>query len=72
MKYKKDFIGIALFLALALALIQPNYSPTQQIFTVIFTYVAIRLCFYVYFQKKNPKKYDEIYNFDWKKGLEEE
>ena len=23
-------------------------------------------------KKKNPKKYDEIYNFDWKKGLEEE
>jgi uncharacterized membrane protein len=56
MKYKKDFIGIALFLALALALIKPNYSPTQQIFTVIFTYVAIRLCFYVYFQKKKILK----------------
>ena len=23
-------------------------------------------------KKKNPKKYEEIYNFDWKKGLEED
>ena len=30
---------------------EPNYSPTQVILSSIFTYLGIRLCFYVYFQK---------------------
>ena len=51
MKYKKDFIGIVIFLALALPTFEPNYSPTQVILSSIFTYLGIRLCFYVYFQK---------------------
>jgi hypothetical protein len=51
MKYKKDFIGIVTFLAVALPSFGPNYSPTQVILSTIFTYLAIRLCFYVYYQK---------------------
>ena len=51
MKYKKDIIGVVIFLALALPTFEPNYSPTQVILSTIFTYLGIRLCFYVYFQK---------------------
>ena len=51
MKYKKDFIGVVIFLALALPTFEPNYSPTQVILSSIFTYLGIRLCFNVYFQK---------------------
>jgi len=52
MTYKKDFIGLVTFLAVALSSFSPNYSPTQVILFTMFAYLGIRLCLYVYFQKK--------------------
>ena len=54
MKYKKDFGGFLGLLVIAwpaFHLFRSTYTPTQVILAVIFSYLGIRLWFFVY--KKN-------------------
>ena len=54
MKYKKDFGALLGLLAMAwpaFHLFRSTYTPTQVILAVIFSYLGIRLWFFVY--KKN-------------------
>jgi len=52
MKNKKDF-GLLGLLALAwpaFHLFRSTYTPTQVILAAIFSYLGIRLCYFVYFK----------------------
>ena len=53
MKYKKNFgvLGLLAFAWPAFHLFRSTYTPTQVILAVIFSYLGIRLWFFVY--KKN-------------------
>jgi len=54
MKYKKDFGGFLVLLAIAwpaFHLIRNTYTPTQVILATIFSYLGVRLCIFVYFKK---------------------
>jgi multisubunit Na+/H+ antiporter MnhE subunit len=53
MKYKFDLVAIFIFAAVVWPVFAPNYSPTQIILALIFSYFGIRLCYIVYFQNKN-------------------
>ena len=53
MKYKKD-LGV-LFVLLGFAWqvfgsIRSSYTPTQAILVVIFAYIGVRLCYFVYYK----------------------
>ena len=55
MKYKKNLGGFFAFLALAwpaFELFRNNYSPTQVILAAIFSYIGVRLTYFVYFSNK--------------------
>ena len=55
MKYKKNLGGFLAFLALAwpaFELFRNNYSPTQVILAAIFSYIGVRLTYFVYFTNK--------------------
>jgi hypothetical protein len=55
MKYKKNLGGLFAFLALAwpaFELFRNNYSPTQVILAAIFSYIGVRLTYFVYFTNK--------------------
>ena len=54
MKYKKDLGGFLVLLAIAwptFHLIRNTYTPTQVILATIFSYLGVRLCIFVYFEK---------------------
>ena len=56
MKYKKELSVLLIFLTFAwpvFNILDPSYTPTQVILTVIFAYLGMRLTYYVYF--KNNK-----------------
>ena len=51
MKYKKELSVLLIFLTFAwpvFDILDPNYTPTQVILTVIFAYLGIRLTYFVY------------------------
>ena len=53
MKYKKNWGGIFVFLALAWPASQffrDIYTPTQVILAAIFSYIGVRLTYFVYFK----------------------
>ena len=53
MKYKKELGGLLVFLTFACQvfdILDPSYTPTQVILTVIFAYLGIRLTYLVYFK----------------------
>ena len=53
MKYKKDFGGFIVLLAIAwpaFHLIRNTYTPSQVILAAIFSYIGIRLTYFVYFK----------------------
>tara|TARA_B100001121_G_C18632879_1_gene595258 strand:- start:583 stop:750 length:168 start_codon:yes stop_codon:yes gene_type:complete len=53
MKYKKDLGGFLALLVLAwpaFHLFRTAYTPTQVILAAIFSYLGIRLCYFVYFK----------------------
>ena len=55
MKYKKNLGGFLAFLALAWPaydLFRNRYSPTQVILAAIFSYIGVRLTYFVYFTNK--------------------
>jgi len=54
MKYKKDLGGFLVLLGIAwpaFHLIRNTYTPTQVILATIFSYLGVRLCIFVYFEK---------------------
>ena len=54
MKYKKDLGGFLALLALAwpaFHLFRATYTPTQVILAAIFSYLGVRLWYFVYFKK---------------------
>ena len=53
MKYKKDLGGFFALLVLAwpaFHLFRTAYTPTQVILAAIFSYLGIRICYFVYFK----------------------
>ena len=55
MKFKKDLGGFLTLLAIAwpaFELFRNNYSPTQVILAAIFSYIGVRLTYFVYFTNK--------------------
>ena len=53
MKYKKDLGGFLALLAIAwpaFHLFRNTYTPTQVILAAIFSFLGIRLCYFVYFK----------------------
>tara|TARA_A200000113_G_scaffold68608_1_gene59887 strand:+ start:168 stop:335 length:168 start_codon:yes stop_codon:yes gene_type:complete len=53
MKYKKNWGGFFVFLALAWPASQffrDTYTPTQVILAAIFSYIGVRLTYFVYFK----------------------
>ena len=53
MKYKKELGGLLIFLTFAwpvFDILDPSYTPTQVILTVIFAYLGMRLTYFVYFK----------------------
>ena len=51
MKYKKELGGLLIFLTFAwpvFDILDPSYTPTQVILTVIFAYLGMRLTYFVY------------------------
>ena len=54
MKYKKELSVLLIFLTFAwpvFDILDPSYTPTQVILTVIFAYLGMRLTYFVYFKK---------------------
>ncbi len=55
MKYKKDLAGLSVLLGFAWQVfrtLSSSYTPTQGILVVIFGYLGVRLCYFVYFNNK--------------------
>ena len=55
MKYKKDLGGFLALLTVAwpaFHLFRNSYTPTQVILGAIFSYIGVRLTYFVYFQNK--------------------
>ncbi len=55
MKYKKNLAGFFAFLAIAwpaFQLFRNTYTPTQVILAAIFSYIGVRLTYFVYFKNK--------------------
>ena len=55
MKYKKDLGGFLTLLAIAwpaFDLFRNSYTPTQVILAAIFSYIGVRLTYFVYFTNK--------------------
>ncbi len=55
MKYKKELGVLLIFLTFAwpvFDILDPSYTPTQVILTVIFAYLGVRLTYFVYFKDK--------------------
>ncbi len=55
MKYKKDLAALFVLLNLTWQVfraINSSYTPTQLILVVIFAYLGVRLCYFVYFKNK--------------------
>ena len=55
MKYKKDLGGFFALLAIswpAFHLFRSTYTPTQVILASIFSFLGVRLCYFVYFKNK--------------------
>ena len=53
MKYKKDLGSFLALLAVAwpaFHLLRNTYTPTQVILAAIFSFLGIRLCYFVYFK----------------------
>ena len=53
MKFKKDLGGYFAFLAIAwpaFHLFRNSYTPTQVILASLFSYLGVRLCYFVYFK----------------------
>ena len=60
MKYKKELGSLLIFLTFAwpvFDILDPNYTPTQVILTVIFAYLGIRLTYFVYFKNNKWKSF---------------
>ena len=55
MKYKKDFGGLIVLLGFTWQVfdsIRSSYTPTQAILVALFTYLGVRLTYFVYFENK--------------------
>ena len=55
MKYKKELGVLLMFITFAwpvFDILDPSYTPTQVILTVIFAYIGVRLTYFVYFKNK--------------------
>ena len=55
MKYKKELSVLLIFLTFAwpvFNILDPSYTPTQVILTVIFAYLGMRLTYFVYSKNK--------------------
>jgi hypothetical protein len=55
MRYKKDLGGFLALLAVAwpgFHLFRNTYTPTQVILGALFSYLGVRLCYFVYFKNK--------------------
>ena len=52
MKYKKDLAGLFVLLGFAWQVFRSSYTPAQVILVVIFSYLGVRLCYFVYFKNK--------------------
>ena len=55
MKYKKDLGGFLALLAIAWPaseLFRNTYTPSQVILAAIFSYIGVRLIYFVYFENK--------------------
>ena len=55
MKYKKELSVLLIFLTFAwpvFDILDPSYTPTQVILTVIFAYLGMRLTYFVYSKNK--------------------
>ena len=55
MKNKKDLRGFFALLAFvwpAIHLFRNTYTPSQVILAAIFTFLGVRLCYFVYFKNK--------------------
>ena len=55
MKYKKDLGAFLALLAIAwpaFSLFRNTYTPTQVILAAIFSYIGVRLTYFVYFTNK--------------------
>ena len=66
MKYKKELSVLLIFLTFAwpvFNILDPSYTPTQVILTVIFAYLGMRLTYFVY-SKNNQMTFKDylIYN----------
>ena len=51
MRFKsKAWIGFLVIATIGWPILAPNYRPTQVILGTLFSYLGVRLCYFVYFK----------------------